>query len=118
MCIRDSCNRFEALSEARCGRCNTALRARKPQSVQRTLALTVTATLLMVPAHVYPIMKVQTLGNVQESTIVDGVIALWQHGSYPHRGAYFYGQCGCSYRQAAGALLACSEPQGNDTGGS
>ena len=77
------CNRFEALSEARCGRCNTALRARKPQSVQRTLALTVTATLLMVPAHAYPIMKVQTLGNVQESTIVDGVIALWQHGSYP-----------------------------------
>lgn len=76
------CNRLEALSEDRCGRCNTVLRARKPYSAQRTLALTVTATLLMVPAHTFPIMTVQTLGSVQENTIVDGVVALWDHQSY------------------------------------
>ena len=77
------CNHLESLDTDRCARCNTVLRARKPQSRQRALALTVTATLLMVPAHLFPIMKVQTLGSGQESTIVDGVVTLWQHGSYP-----------------------------------
>ncbi len=77
------CNHLESLNTERCRRCSTLLRARKPKSSQRALALTMTATMLLVPAHLFPIMKVQRLGSGQESTIIDGVIVLWHHGSYP-----------------------------------
>ena len=41
------------------------------------------ATLLYVPANVYPIMITTSLGHTEPSTIIGGVITLWQHGSYP-----------------------------------
>ena len=37
----------------------------------------------MIPAHTFPIMTTETLGDAQDSTIVGGVVTLWQHGSYP-----------------------------------
>ncbi|ASJ73541.1 paraquat-inducible protein A [Granulosicoccus antarcticus] len=77
------CERLEPIEVDRCGRCNTLLRLRKHQSRQRTLALTATASLLMFPAHMLPIMTTETLGDAQESTIVGGVVTLWHHGSYP-----------------------------------
>ena len=52
-------------------------------SVQRTWALLITSVVLYIPANVFPIMNTRLLGQEDPSTIIGGVILLWQHGSYP-----------------------------------
>lgn len=52
-------------------------------SKQHTWALLITAAVLYIPASVQPIMTTRVLGADQPSTIMGGVILLWQHGSYP-----------------------------------
>jgi len=56
---------------------------RKVDSLQRTLALLITATILYIPANVYPIMITDALGKTEESTILGGVILLINLGSIP-----------------------------------
>jgi paraquat-inducible protein A len=53
------------------------------QSIQTTWALLATSILLYIPANTLPIMHTSLLGNDQPSTILGGVILLWQMGSYP-----------------------------------
>lgn len=53
------------------------------KSIQTTWALLLTAVLLYIPANLLPIMVTSTLSNEQPSTIVGGVILLWNAGSYP-----------------------------------
>ncbi len=52
-------------------------------SIQKTWALLLTAIVLYVPANVFPIMTTHFLGQDEPSTIIGGVILLWQLGSYP-----------------------------------
>ena len=59
-----------------CPRCGTAMHLRKNDSIQRTLALLVTACLLYIPANLYPIMYTDSLGTTEASTIMGGVILL------------------------------------------
>ncbi len=66
-----------------CPRCGSALHLRRPESLQRTVALLVTASLLYIPANVLPIMITDQLGNEIESTIMGGVVLLIQMGSVP-----------------------------------
>lgn len=49
---------------------------------QWTWALLVTAVLLYIPANILPIMTTRFLGADTPSTIVGGVVTLWEHGSY------------------------------------
>ena len=72
-----------AHGQARCPRCGAPLHARKPQSIQRTWALLIAALILYIPANVYPIMRVVSLGQAQSDTILSGVIHLWEVGMYP-----------------------------------
>lgn len=65
-----------------CARCHTALHARKPWSIDRTLALVLTALVLYIPANVYPMMVVESVGETISSTILEGVVIFWQEGSY------------------------------------
>ena len=39
--------------------------------------------MLYIPANVLPMMTTNTLGTALNSTIIDGVILLWEDGSYP-----------------------------------
>jgi paraquat-inducible protein A len=64
-----------------CPRCHSPLHLRKPDSIQRTLALLVTACLLYIPANLYPIMITEQLGSSEGSTILGGVILLMHHGA-------------------------------------
>jgi paraquat-inducible protein A len=66
-----------------CPRCGARLHQRKTASVQRTLALLVTASILYVPANILPIMITDQLGRSIESTILGGVVLLIQLGSIP-----------------------------------
>jgi paraquat-inducible protein A len=66
-----------------CPRCGSALHLRSPESLQRTVALLITAALLYIPANVLPIMTTDQLGNEIHSTIMGGVVLLIQMGSIP-----------------------------------
>ena len=56
---------------------------RQSDSIQRTLALLVTATLLYIPANLYPIMYTDQIGTTEASTILGGVVLLINLGSVP-----------------------------------
>tara|TARA_R110002072_G_scaffold93529_1_gene207226 strand:- start:302 stop:811 length:510 start_codon:yes stop_codon:yes gene_type:complete len=56
---------------------------RKVDSLQRTLALLITATVLYIPANIYPIMITDQFGTSVESTILGGVVLLINLGSWP-----------------------------------
>ena len=66
-----------------CTRCGSTLHQRKPESLQRSWAFLISALLLYFPANLYPIMTTTSLGVPENSTIIGGVILLWQYGSYP-----------------------------------
>jgi paraquat-inducible protein A len=53
------------------------------RSIQTTWALLFTSILLFIPANILPIMHTNLLGRDDPSTILGGVILLWEMGSYP-----------------------------------
>ncbi len=65
-----------------CPRCDSTLHMRKSSSLSRTWALVLSSLLLLVPANVLPIMKVDFLGTPAASTIMDGIIYFFDEGSY------------------------------------
>ena len=66
-----------------CPRCRSSLHERKPDSLARVTALVIAATILYIPANLYPVMKVVSLGRGEPDTIISGVKALIQLGMYP-----------------------------------
>ena len=70
-------------AEARCPRCGATLHARKPDSLTRTWALVMAAFICYIPANLLPMTAVTSLGNVQEDTIMSGVIYFLLHGEWP-----------------------------------
>ncbi len=66
-----------------CPRCGEDMHLRKTASIQRTLALLITASILYIPANVLPIMVTDQLGSAEPSTILGGVVLLIELGSAP-----------------------------------
>lgn len=77
------CQKVASIELHKCPRCGTALHSRKANSLNRTLALLCTATILYIPANIYPIMITDQLGSSLESTILGGVVLLIQMDSIP-----------------------------------
>ena len=75
--------RLPAGSHATCPRCGAALHFRKPDSLARTWALVIAAIILYIPANVFPVMVVTSLGRSQADTIMSGVFFLLHHGMWP-----------------------------------
>jgi paraquat-inducible protein A len=59
-----------------CPRCAAPVHRRKPDSLNRSWALALTAAVLYVPANLLPIMTVTSFGKGTPDTIVSGVIEL------------------------------------------
>ena len=81
-----SCHLCLKLADAslhECPRCGEPLHLRKNNSLQRTLALLVTAAVLYIPANILPIMITDQFGNATASTILGGVVLLIDMGSVP-----------------------------------
>ncbi len=64
-----------------CFRCESPLHFRKHNSIINTWALLISSLILFIPANVLPIMRVYLLGVPEDSTIMDGIIYFFQHGS-------------------------------------
>ena len=76
--------------QTRCHRCRARVHSRIPNSVERTLALTLAAAISFIPANVLPIMTVSYFGTGSPDTILSGVILLLQHGAWPIAGVVFF----------------------------
>jgi paraquat-inducible protein A len=64
-----------------CQRCNAPVHERNNKAVANTWALLIAAVILFIPANLLPIMRVYFMGVPDESTILDGIIYFFQHGS-------------------------------------
>lgn len=64
-----------------CPRCGSTLHRRKPAVYARTWALLIAAFLMYIPANVLPIMRTASLGDIDDNTILSGVVELWVKGS-------------------------------------
>lgn len=67
----------------KCCRCGAVLYKRKPNSINRTLALVIAGIILYIPANIYPIMTFEYLGQSQTNTIWSGVKELCASGMFP-----------------------------------
>lgn len=67
--------------DAACPRCGSPLHRRKTNSYKRTWALLIAAFIFYVPANLLPIMRTVSLGDVDDNTIMSGIIELWVKGS-------------------------------------
>jgi paraquat-inducible protein A len=99
-----TCYKLAPASGHKCPRCGSGLHLRRADSVQRTVALVITATLLYIPANVLPIMTTTMLGTAEPSTILGGVVLLIHHGSYPIAAVIFI----ASVMVPTGKLIALS----------
>ncbi|WP_333795656.1 PqiA/YebS family transporter subunit [Rheinheimera sp.] len=77
------CTALVPLNEVHCSRCGTKVRQRIPDSIQRTMALLITASILYIPANLLPMMETVSLGESIHSTIISGIILMWQDEAYP-----------------------------------
>ncbi|WP_133151798.1 paraquat-inducible protein A [Vibrio lentus] len=67
-----------------CSRCHVHLHRFNPtKNLQIVWALLFTAIIFYIPANLYPMMYTSAFGTSEGSTIIEGVIILWNMGSYP-----------------------------------
>ena len=77
------CCKLAPSSEHHCPRCGAPLHLRTGNSLQITTALLITASILYIPANLYPIMITDTISGAEISTILGGVVLLIKLGSVP-----------------------------------
>ena len=77
------CGALLSVKEHHCPRCGHGVHPRTPESIQRCVALLIAASILYLPANLLPIMVTESLGSETYSTILGGVVLLWEMGSYP-----------------------------------
>jgi len=66
--------------KAKCSRCGSTVAARPSGSVDRALALTVTAAIVFILAHTTSLMGVSAVGRASSTTIFGGVLQMWEDG--------------------------------------
>ena len=66
-----------------CARCQATLHPRKPESVQRTIALVTAGYLLYIPANLLPVLTIVRFGHEERSTILSGVFELIRNDLWP-----------------------------------
>ena len=67
--------------KARCSRCGGVLARHSRDPIRGTLALAISALVLLLLANIFPFLEISLEGQVSESTIATGVIGLWNGGS-------------------------------------
>jgi paraquat-inducible protein A len=73
----------------KCARCHFKIFHRNVDSRMRTLAYSLAAAILYFPANYYPIVTAQYQGQYNQTTVFQGIKALWEHGQYFISGLVF-----------------------------
>jgi paraquat-inducible protein A len=66
--------------KAKCSRCGYTVASRPTASVDRALALTVTAAIVFIVAHTTSLMGLSAVGRSSSTTIFGGVLQMWEDG--------------------------------------
>ena len=79
------CHKLNVMNseKQRCSRCHFHFHLRKPNSMQFTLAWTIAALIMFIPANTYPMMVFYSFGNPDASTILQGIAIFIQLGMLP-----------------------------------
>jgi paraquat-inducible protein A len=67
---------------ARCVRCGCTLHRNRPDSLDRTLALTLAGILLFIVANSFPFLSFEMQGQTTQTTLVTGVVDLYRQGRW------------------------------------
>ena len=67
-------------ASARCPRCDRELWRRREDSLDRTLALTIAAGMLLVVANAVPMLGLTAVGRESFTTVFGGAVQLWNDG--------------------------------------
>lgn len=67
---------------AQCARCDSKLRRSRPNSRARTLAFALAALILYFPSNLYPVVTADYHGMHSQTTVYQGIKALFQHQQY------------------------------------
>ena len=81
----DLIHRIQPLAEgtiASCSRCGAGLLRHKPNSLERTIALTFAGLILFVLANSFPFLAMKIDTQVQQSTLITGVKELYAQGMW------------------------------------
>ncbi|OQX75870.1 MAG: paraquat-inducible membrane protein A [Epsilonproteobacteria bacterium 4484_65] len=73
-----------------CRRCGSAIYHHRSFSTEKSWAYLITAMIAYIPANLYPMLVTSAFGTKDESTIIGGVVMLWEHGSYPVAAIIFF----------------------------
>ena len=73
-----------------CRRCDAWIETDPKVSLSKSWAYLITAMIAYIPANLYPMLITKQFGTTQESTIIGGVLQLWEHGSYPIAAIIFF----------------------------
>lgn len=77
------CHGLSLNSQSHCTACNSVIHSRMPASLQRTIALLITACFLYIPANVFNIIRTKGIEDgTMEKTIVGSIILFIDQGSY------------------------------------
>ena len=66
-----------------CRRCGSPIYRHTRFKTEKSWAYLITAIIAYIPANLYPMLITDQFGVRQGSTIMGGVVHLWEHGSYP-----------------------------------
>ena len=69
--------------ENTCRRCGSAIYHHKKFSTEKSWAFLITAMIAYIPANLFPMLITSAFGNREGSTILGGVVLLWELESYP-----------------------------------
>lgn len=67
---------------ARCARCGALLHRNRPDSLQRTLALTLAGLILFIVANSFPFLSLEMQGQGRATTLATGVMDLYAEGMW------------------------------------
>lgn len=65
---------------AHCPRCGSTLISARPNSIERTLALSLAGLILFLPANLYPLLSLEALGLRQTETVFSSAMSLYTDG--------------------------------------
>ena len=66
-----------------CRRCGSPIYHHRSFSTEKSWAYLITAIIAYIPANLYPMLITNAFGSEDASTILGGVVLLWELGSYP-----------------------------------
>jgi len=76
--------------ENECRRCGSSIYKHQTFQTEKSWAFLITAIIAYIPANLYPMLITKQFGATEGSTILGGVIMLWERGSYPIAAIIFF----------------------------